>query len=69
MQVFRAAVSSAFVGQTAEPPAFQLLARSGHPDFLDFPWERLLAEWDDARLVDYAKGVSRHVVRFVPTAG
>jgi hypothetical protein len=67
--VLRTAVSSAFVGQSAEPPAFQLLARSGHPDFLDFPWERLLAEWDDPRIVDYAKGVSRHVVRFVTAEG
>ena len=57
------------MGQPADPPAFHLLARSGHPDFLDFPWERPLAEWDDARLVDYAKGVSRHVVRFVTAEG
>ncbi len=46
-------------------PSFHLLARTGHPDFLDFPWDRPLAEWDDPRLVDYARGVSRHVVRFV----
>jgi hypothetical protein len=47
------------------PAPFHLIARTGHPDFLDFPWDRPLAEWDDARLVDYARGISRHVVRFV----
>jgi Domain of unknown function (DUF4032)/Lipopolysaccharide kinase (Kdo/WaaP) family len=55
----------------SQPPApsFNLLARTGHPDFLDFPWDAPLAEWDDPRLVDYAKGVSRHVVRFVTEGG
>jgi hypothetical protein len=49
--------------------SFHLVARTGHPDFLDFPWDRPLADWDDHRLVDYDKGVSRHVVRFVAEAG
>jgi hypothetical protein len=51
------------------PAPFHLVARAGHPDFLDFPWDRPLAEWDDARLVDDAQGVSRHVVRFVAAGG
>ena len=53
----------------AAAPLFHLVARTGHPDFLDFPWDRPLAEWDDPRLVDYARGISRHVVRFVSEAG
>lgn len=42
-----------------------IIARGGHPDFLDLPWGRSLAEWDHPRLVRMAHGVSRHVVRFV----
>lgn len=42
-----------------------MIARGGHPDFLDLPWERPLAEWDHPRLVKMAHGISRHVVRFV----
>jgi hypothetical protein len=49
--------------------SFHLVTRTGHPDFVDFPWDRPLAEWDDPRLVDYAAGVSRHVVRFVAEGG
>ncbi len=45
--------------------AFQLTARTGHPDFLDLPWDRPLATWDADRLVEVATGVHRHVVRFV----
>ncbi|HEY8525365.1 MAG TPA: DUF4032 domain-containing protein [Acidimicrobiales bacterium] len=52
-----------------DTPSFHLVARTGHPDFLDFPWDRPLARWDDPRIVDYAKGVSRHVVRFVTEGG
>ena len=63
------AVTSPTVGPTADPPAFNLVARTGHPVFIDFPWDRPLSEWDDDRLVDYAKGVSRHVVRFVAAEG
>jgi hypothetical protein len=55
--------------QPAEPPSFHLRARTGHPDFLDFPWDQPLARWSDPRLVDYAKGVSRHIVRFVGEGG
>jgi hypothetical protein len=57
------------VAAPADVPAFHLLARTGHPDFLDFPWDVPLAGWDDSRLVDYAKGISRHVVRFVTEGG
>ena len=43
----------------------QLVVRSGHPDFLDLPWSEPLEEWHSERLVRMARGISRHVVRFV----
>ena len=45
--------------------AVQIVARPGHPDFLDLPWERPLVEWHGGRLIAVARGISRHVVRFV----
>jgi Domain of unknown function (DUF4032) len=39
--------------------------RTGHPDFLDLPWDLPLASWRHERLVDVPRGISRHVVRFV----
>jgi hypothetical protein len=42
-----------------------MIARGGHPDFLDLPWESPLAQWEHPRLVKMAHGISRHVVRFV----
>jgi uncharacterized protein DUF4032/lipopolysaccharide kinase (Kdo/WaaP) family protein len=56
-------------GSAPEAPSFHLRARTGHPDFLDFPWDEPLARWSDPRIVDYAKGISRHVVRFVREGG
>jgi methylglyoxal synthase len=43
----------------------QLIARTGHPDFLDLPWHLPLAEWGSERLVEVPRGIGRHVVRFV----
>jgi Domain of unknown function (DUF4032) len=43
----------------------ELLARTGHPDFLDLPWEHPLEQWESERLVNVSRGISRHVVRFV----
>jgi hypothetical protein len=43
----------------------RLRARAGHPDFLDLDWTRPLNEWEGDRLVEVARGVHRHVVRFV----
>ena len=48
---------------------FRLTARTGHPSFLDLPWEEPLAEWDTPRLVNVIRGISRHVVRFVEYDG
>ena len=44
---------------------YRLVARTGHPDFLDLPWERPLARWKSERIVQVARGIGRHVVRFV----
>ncbi len=51
------------------PPRFQLVARTGHPTFLDLPWELPLEEWRTPRLVNLIRGISRHVVRFVDYEG
>jgi hypothetical protein len=47
------------------PARLQLIARTGHPDFLDLPWEEPLATWESERLVEVVRGIHRHVVRFV----
>ncbi len=44
---------------------FQLQARTGHPDFLDLPWQEPLEDWDHERLVEVPTGLHRHVVRAV----
>ncbi|HEX3805534.1 MAG TPA: DUF4032 domain-containing protein [Gaiellaceae bacterium] len=51
------------------PATFQLVARTGHPSFLDLPWDTPLEEWDSPRLVNLIRGISRHVVRFVEYDG
>jgi Domain of unknown function (DUF4032)/Lipopolysaccharide kinase (Kdo/WaaP) family len=51
------------------PPSFQLVARTGHPGFLDLPWELPLEDWRSERLVNLIRGISRHVVRFVDYEG
>ena len=50
-------------------PQFQLVARTGHPTFLDLPWASPLEEWQSERIVDLIRGISRHVVRFVEYDG
>ncbi|MEX0660040.1 MAG: DUF4032 domain-containing protein [Egibacteraceae bacterium] len=47
----------------------RILSRPGHPDFLDLPWNEPLDEWVDERIVDVARGVHRHVVRFIDYEG
>jgi Domain of unknown function (DUF4032)/Lipopolysaccharide kinase (Kdo/WaaP) family len=51
------------------PARLQLLARTGHPDFLDLPWDEPLEQWESERLVEVVRGISRHVVRFVEYEG
>ncbi len=50
-------------------PRFQLVARTGHPTFLDLPWDEPLEQWRSDRLVSLIRGISRHVVRFVEYDG
>jgi hypothetical protein len=49
----------------AVPVRFQMVARTPHPDFLDLPWQLPLEEWESDRIVEVARGIHRHVVRFV----
>jgi tRNA A-37 threonylcarbamoyl transferase component Bud32 len=51
------------------PARFQLVARTGHPSFLDLPWQLPLEEWESDRIVNLIRGISRHVVRFVEYDG
>src|SRR5437899_9018824 len=46
-----------------------MVARTGHPTFLDLPWDQPLEEWDDPHIVEISRGISRHVVRFVEYDG
>jgi hypothetical protein len=48
---------------------FQLVVRTGHPSFLDLPWDTPLEAWDSPRFVNLIRGISRHVVRFVEYDG
>ena len=46
-----------------------LVGHAGAHLLLDLPWEKPLAEWEDERLVEVLRGISRHVVRFVDLDG
>src|SRR5215831_14565129 len=50
-------------------PEFELTARTGHPSFLDLPWDEPLEKWQSERFVSLIRGISRHVVRFVEYDG
>lgn len=58
---------SAVEGVSGDPGLRELHARHGHPDFIDLPWTRPLAEWPAAtpRLVEVQRGISRHEVVFL----
>ncbi|MEX1004411.1 MAG: DUF4032 domain-containing protein [Acidimicrobiia bacterium] len=43
----------------------ELTIRTGHPDFLDLPWDVTLADWQVRNIVELPKGISRHEVRFL----
>ena len=49
--------------------SLHLVARTGHPTFLDLPWEEPLEEWEHERMVEVVRGIHRHVVRFVNYEG
>ena len=44
---------------------WRLIARRSAPFLLDPEWTRPLADWDDPRLVEVARGMHRHVVKFL----
>lgn len=48
-----------------------IIARQGHPDFLDLPWDQPLERWEGVteRLIRVRRGLSRHVVRMVQYDG
>ena len=46
-----------------------LVGHTGAHSLLDLPWEQPLAEWEDERLVQVLRGISRHVVRFMDLDG
>jgi Domain of unknown function (DUF4032)/Lipopolysaccharide kinase (Kdo/WaaP) family len=51
---------------------FHMVARTGHRDLtekLELPWDLPLAEWKSDRIVEVARGISRHVVRFIEYGG
>ena len=48
---------------------FQMLPHESWPDFLDLPWSEPLVGWESPRIVEVARGISRHVVRFVDYDG
>ncbi len=47
----------------------QLVPSVGTSGFLDLPWSVPLEEWPSERLVEAARGLGRHVVRFVDCGG
>jgi len=49
--------------------SWRIVARTGHPDFLDLPWDRALSDWPQRLHVEVARGVHRHVVKFVECNG
>jgi hypothetical protein len=42
----------------------ELTIRTGHPDFLDLPWNTTIVDWDVPHMITLPKGISRHEVRF-----
>jgi Domain of unknown function (DUF4032) len=49
--------------------SLEIVTRAGEPNFLGLDWDTPLREWSGPHLVDVARGVSRHVVRFVEIEG
>ncbi len=46
-----------------------LVGHTGAHSLLDLRWEQPLVEWEDERLVQVLRGISRHVVRFIDLDG
>ncbi len=49
--------------------SLHLVGHTAAQSLLGLPWEQPLAEWEDERLVQVLRGISRHVVRFVDLDG
>jgi hypothetical protein len=49
--------------------ALRFLATRPHPALLRLPWDTTLEQWDESYDVPLARGISRHVVRFVRVEG
>ncbi len=47
----------------------QITANRADPQLLDLPWDVPLGQWDTELLAALPRGISRHVVRFVPVSG
>lgn len=48
---------------------FRIIGQTADPAFLDLPWDVPLAAWPPEWVVEVARGISRHVVRFVSAGG
>jgi Domain of unknown function (DUF4032)/Lipopolysaccharide kinase (Kdo/WaaP) family len=48
---------------------YRLLARAQQAAFLALPWELALEDWPESLFVEAARGIGRHVVRFVEYGG
>ena len=46
-----------------------LVGHTGAHSLLDLPWDQPLVDWEDERLVQVLRGISRHVVRFIDLEG
>jgi len=53
----------------ATSTGLRILARPGHPDFLDLPWHRPLNDWEVEHVVEVTRGAHRHVVKFIDYGG
>jgi hypothetical protein len=49
--------------------ALRFLVARPSSDLVRLPWDQPLEEWDESLLVPLARGISRHVVRFVRVGG
>jgi len=49
--------------------ALEITGSTDVPSLLFLPWDRPLEEWPDEVVVSLPRGISRHIVRFVPVDG
>src|ERR1700749_3963426 len=56
-------------GQDASMSTYRLTTLGAATGLLDLPFGQPLLDWDDPRMVQVPRGISRHVVRFVEIDG